>query len=68
MCGGSADGDGAEVVEVFEVGFVEGVADDFDVEVVEVRGGEAVAEVGGCVGGMRCERCDVARDKKKRRG
>ena len=35
----------AEGVEVFEVGFVERVADDFDVEVVEVRGREAVTEV-----------------------
>jgi len=43
--GGAAEGE-TVVVEVFEVGFVEGVADDFDVEVVEVGGGEAVAEVG----------------------
>jgi hypothetical protein len=35
-----------EAMEVFEVGFVEGVSDDFDVEVVEVGGREAVAEVG----------------------
>ena len=38
---------GAEPVEVFEVGFVERVADDFDVEVVKVGRGEAIAEVGG---------------------
>jgi hypothetical protein len=44
--GGGLPEGGAEVVEVFEVGFVDGVADDFDVEVVEVVGGEAVAEVG----------------------
>lgn len=39
----------AEGVEVFEVGFVEGVTDDFDVEVVEIVGGEAFSEVGGLI-------------------
>jgi hypothetical protein len=33
-------------VEVLEVGFIEGIADDFDVEVIKVRGGEAISEVG----------------------
>ena len=36
-----------EAVEVLEVGLVERVADDFDVEVVKVGRGEAIAEVGG---------------------
>lgn len=45
-CGGLAEG-GAEGVKVLEVGFVHCVADDFDVEVVEVVGGETAAEVRG---------------------
>lgn len=53
LSGRAADLGGAEVVEVFEVGFVESVADDFDVEVVKVGGGEAVAEVRGCGGQVR---------------
>ena len=32
-------------VEIFEVGLVKGVADDFDVEVIEIVCGETVAEV-----------------------
>jgi hypothetical protein len=32
-------------VEILKVSFVEGVADDFNVEVVKVRGGEAISEV-----------------------
>jgi hypothetical protein len=35
-----------EVVEVFKVGFVDGVSDDFNVEVVKVSSRETVAEVG----------------------
>jgi hypothetical protein len=35
-------------VEVFEIGFVQGVPDDLDVEIVEVLRGEAVAEVRCC--------------------
>lgn len=34
-------------MEIFEVGFVEGISDDFDIEVVEVLSGEAVTEVRG---------------------
>ncbi|KAI3477715.1 hypothetical protein L1887_60488 [Cichorium endivia] len=45
LCGGSAQRD-AEVVEVLEVGLVERVADDFDVEVVEVGCGDAFSKVG----------------------
>lgn len=35
----------AEGVEVLQVSFVERVTDDFDVEVIEVGGGDAVTEV-----------------------
>jgi hypothetical protein len=35
-------------VEVFEIGFVQCVPDDLDVEVVEVLRGETVAEVRCC--------------------
>ena len=44
--GGSPDA-AAEGVEVLEVGLVERVADDLDVEVVEIGSGDGVAEVGG---------------------
>lgn len=37
-----------KVGKVFKVGFVEGVADDFNVEVVEVLRGEAILEVWRC--------------------
>lgn len=38
----------AEGVEVLEVGLVERVADDFDIEVIEVSGRDAVTEVLRC--------------------
>ena len=49
VCGGPAEG-AAEGGEVLEVGFVERVADDLDVEVVEVGCGHGVPEVVGYVG------------------
>ena len=36
---------GTEVVEIFEVGFVDSITNDFNVEVVEVVGGETFTEV-----------------------
>jgi hypothetical protein len=46
-CGGGIELGGAEGEEIFEVGFVNGVSDDFDVEVVKVGSGEARFEVWG---------------------
>jgi hypothetical protein len=37
------------VIEIFEVRFIDGIADDFDIEVIEIRRSEAVSEVGSCV-------------------
>jgi hypothetical protein len=35
----------AKCVKVFEIGFVQCVSNDFDVEVIEILGGKAVSEV-----------------------
>jgi hypothetical protein len=42
------------VIEIFEVRLVNGIADDFNIKVVEIRCGEAFTEVGSC--GMNVER------------
>jgi hypothetical protein len=47
VVGWSADFCSDEVVKVLEVRFIEGVSDDFDVEVIKIRGGETVTEVWG---------------------
>ena len=45
-CGGWGWEVRGELDKVFEVGFVERISNDFDVEFVELGGGETVFEIG----------------------
>jgi hypothetical protein len=54
------------VIEIFEVRLVNGIADDFNIKVVEIRCGEAFTEVGSC--GMNVERLFGSGRRKRTEG
>ena len=55
---GGAQG-GAEVVKIFQVCLVERVPDDFNVEGIEIRGGEALSEVWSYINPDTSQNSDV---------